>query len=73
MSTLSDIQIRAWIKNNERFEQRGDGGGLFISYRKDFSTPIWRFRYRIAGNRKVMTLGSYANLSLSDARKKLKN
>jgi len=28
MSELTDIQIKAWIKNDERFEQRGDGGGL---------------------------------------------
>lgn len=38
MSGLSDIQIKAWIKNDERFEQRGDG--LFLSYRKDFAVPI---------------------------------
>lgn len=28
MAELSDIQIRAWIKSGERFEQRGDGGVL---------------------------------------------
>lgn len=72
MSGLSDIQIKAWIKNNERFEQRGDSNGLFLSYRKDFSVPIWRFRYRIAGQRKVMNLGSYTNVSLAEARKMVK-
>lgn len=72
MSGLSDIQIKAWIKNNERFEQRGDGNGLFLSYRENFSTPIWRFRYRIAGQRKVMNLGSYTNVSLAEARKMVK-
>lgn len=72
MSNLSDIQIRNWIKQDERFEQRGDGNGLFLCYRKEFSVPIWRFRYRIAGQRKVMNLGSYGQLSLADARKLVK-
>ena len=72
MSELTDIQIKAWIKNDERFEQRGDGGGLFLSYRKEFAIPIWRFRYRFAGQRKVMLLGSYADLSLAEARRQAK-
>ncbi|OAI02922.1 tyrosine-type recombinase/integrase [Methylomonas methanica] len=72
MSELTDIQIKAWIRNDERFEQRGDGGGLFLSYRKEFSTPIWRFRYRFAGQRKVMLLGSYSDLSLAEARRQAK-
>jgi len=58
MSELNDIQIKAWIKSGERFEQRGDGGGLFMSFRKDMATPIWRFRYRFAGARRVMNLGT---------------
>ena len=69
MSELTDIQIKAWIKNGERFEQRGDGGGLFLSYRADFAIPIWRFRYRLAGMRKVMTLDNYSDLSLAEARR----
>lgn len=72
MSELTDIQIKAWIKSGERFEQRGDGGGLFLSYRDNFAMPIWRFRYRFAGQRRVMTLGSYADLSLSEARRQAK-
>jgi hypothetical protein len=32
MNELEDRQIKAWIKKDERFEQRGDGGGLFLSY-----------------------------------------
>lgn len=72
MSELTDIQIKAWIKSGERFEQRGDGGGLFLSYRENFAMPIWRFRYRFAGQRRVMTLGSYADLSLAEARRQAK-
>lgn len=72
MSGLEDKQIKAWIKNGEHFEQRGDGGGLFLSFRKDMAVPVWKFRYRLAGTRSVMTIGSYSNLSLSDARKQAK-
>jgi integrase len=72
MNKLEDRQIKSWIKNGERFEQRGDGGGLFLSYRKNFAIPIWRFRYRFSGQRRVMTLGSYADLSLAEARRQAK-
>lgn len=73
MGKLSDIQIRAWIKNGERFEGRGDGDGLSLTFRKNFTTPIWRFRYRFAGLQRTMTLGSYSVLSLADARKTAKD
>lgn len=69
MGTLTDLQIRTWIKTGERFEMRGDGGGLYLSYRADYSVPAWRFRYRLAGKPRIMGLGSYADLSLAGARK----
>ena len=69
MGKLTDIQIRAWIKAGERFEQRGDGDGLHLSFRATFTTPRWLFRYRFDGKQRVMALGSYAVLSLADARK----
>ena len=70
MSSLSDMQIRAWIKADERFEGRSDGNGLTLRYRTVDAAPMWRFRYRFAGKQRVMDLGSYAVLSLADARKK---
>ena len=69
MGKLTDIQIRAWIKAGERFEQRSDGDGLYLSYRANFTTPKWLFRYRFDGKQRVMGLGSYAVLSLAEARK----
>ncbi len=72
MAELTDIQIKAWIRSDERFEQRGDGGGLFLSFRNDMATPVWRFRYSFAGKRRVMNLGSYADLSLAEARRQAK-
>ena len=72
MAGLTDIQIKGWIKSGERFEQRGDSGGLYLSFRKDMANPVWRFRYRFAGTRRVINLGSYADLSLAEARRQAK-
>ncbi|MDP3334499.1 MAG: tyrosine-type recombinase/integrase [Methylococcaceae bacterium] len=72
MAKLSDIQIRSWISKGERFEGRSDGDGLVLSYRKDFSVPLWRYRYRFLGKQRVMNIGTYGQLSLSDARKMVK-
>lgn len=72
MSKLSDIQIRNWIKSGEHFDMRGDGDGLYLRFREIDTIPIWRFRYRFAGKQRIMNLGSYASLSLADARKTAK-
>lgn len=72
MGNLTDIQIRNWIRAGERFEQRGDGDGLFLCYRENYVIPVWRFRYRFSGKLRVMVLGSYGDLSLADARRTAK-
>ncbi|NTV11608.1 MAG: integrase family protein, partial [Zoogloea sp.] len=72
MSKLSDIQIRAWIKAGERFEQRSDGNGLYLRFRAADASPAWLFRYRFGGKQRVMVIGSYAALSLAEARKAVK-
>jgi integrase len=72
MGKLSDVQIRSWIRLGERFEQRGDGEGLYLRYRKEDAIPRWLFRYRLAGQARIVGLGSYATLSLADARKTAK-
>jgi integrase len=72
MDKLTDIRIRAWIKAGERFEGRADGGGLYLRYRKEDATPRWLFRYRLGGQARILNLGSYATLSLADARKTAK-
>ena len=69
MSNLTDLQIRQWIKAGERFEGRSDGNGLTLRYRAVDAAPMWRFRYRFAGRQRVMDLGSYAVLSLAEARR----
>lgn len=68
MGKLTDIQIRAWIKSGERFEQRADGDGLYLSFRQTFAVPKWLFRYRFNGRQRVMSIGSYSSVSLAKAR-----
>lgn len=72
MAKLTDIQIKAWIKNNERFEGRAVGGGLYICYREEMAFPMWRFRYRLAGKQRQMFIGSYKEITLAEASKKAK-
>ena len=72
MGKLTDIEIRAWIKADERFEGRADGDGLYLRFREGDSAPTWRFRYRFDGKQRVMNLGSYAVLSLANARRTAK-
>ncbi len=72
MGKLSDIQIRNWIKADERFEQRGDGDGLYLRFRAADKSPIWLFRYRFGGKPRVMQIGRYVTMSLADARQEAK-
>jgi hypothetical protein len=44
MAKLTAVQIRDWIKRGERFEQRGDGDGLTLRFRRTDSVPRWLFR-----------------------------
>ncbi|UVC29308.1 site-specific integrase [Pantoea sp. SOD02] len=68
MPKLTDIQIRAWIKNREFFEGRSDGNGLYLRHREVDRAPSWRFRYKLAGKARIMLIGSYGEVSLSKAR-----
>ena len=67
---LSDKWISAKIRQKTPFE-RADGlvGGLTLTFRDGYTTPVWRLRFRIAGKPRVMILGSYGDLSLANARK----
>lgn len=56
------------MRAGERFEGRSDGNGLYLRYREVDRTPVWRFRYKIAGKARAMVIGSYAELPLAKAR-----
>jgi len=72
MGKLSDVAIRNWIKAGDRFEGRCDGDGLYLRYRKSDGNPRWLFRYQIAGQPRVLHMGTYSVLSVADARKTAK-
>ncbi|WP_196063621.1 MULTISPECIES: site-specific integrase [unclassified Enterobacter] len=72
MAKMTDIQIKAWIRADERFEARSDGNGLSLCFPKKYAVPFWRFRYRFSGKQRVMGIGSYAELSLAKARETAK-
>lgn len=72
MGKMTDMQIREWIKKGERFEGRADGDGLYLRFRPSDSIPRWLFRYRIGGKARVLDFGTYATISLADARRTAK-
>jgi integrase len=45
-----------------------DGGGLFLHVQK--SGKYWRLKYRYTGKEKILSLGVYPEVTLSEARKK---
>jgi hypothetical protein len=68
MPLLSEARIRA-SRPKERPYKVFDERGLFM-----LVTPsggrLWRFRYRIGGVEKLLTLGAYPDVSLKRAREK---
>lgn len=69
MAKITDIQLRNWIKNNMRFEAKADGNGLYLRYRETDKTPVWFFRFKIAGIEQKVILGRYPDMTLAAARK----
>jgi integrase len=65
---LTDIAIRN-AKAGVKAYKKGDSGGLFL-----LITPaggkLWRLKYRVGGKEKLLALGAYPEVSLSDARKR---
>ncbi|EJJ4404052.1 tyrosine-type recombinase/integrase [Salmonella enterica] len=71
-SNTKDIQIRAWVRNDERFSSRAFGDGLVMRFYKTLKRPKWFYRYRFDGEERWELLGEYDSLSLADARKEAK-
>src|SRR6266702_5708470 len=68
MATLTELQIRA-AKPAEKAYKLYDERGSFM-----LVTPaggrLWRFKYRMGGVEKLLTLGAYPDVSLKRAREK---
>lgn len=65
---LTDMQIRS-LKPAEKPYKKADSGGLFLLVDKS-GGKWWRFKYRFGGKEKQLSLGTYPDTSLSDARDK---
>jgi hypothetical protein len=67
MGRLTDSQLRQWMAAGVPITGKADGGGLTFTLSAK-GTAAWTLRYRIAGQRKELTLGRYPELSLAEAR-----
>jgi len=68
MGKLSDVQLKAWLRDGKRIAGKSDGDGLTFTL-SALGTATWTLRYRIAGRARELTLGRYPDLSLGEARK----
>jgi len=68
--SLSDVQIRAWIKKKEHFSGRSDGKGLTLCFPEGYVTPVWYLRYTFDNKSEKFRIGSYSDFSLALARER---
>jgi integrase len=69
---LTDKTIRAALKASAEVGKASkitDGGGLLLEARPT-GAGWWRFRYRFCGREGMLSLGTYPEVSLADARRK---
>lgn len=65
---LTTTQIRA-LKPEERPYKVADGDGLYLLVQPS-GALLWRFRYKVFGSDRKLSLGSFPDVSLHDARRK---
>ena len=63
---LTDVAVKA-AKGKEKPYKLSDGAGMFLLVNRD-SSRWWRLKYRYGGKEKLLALGTYPEVSLSDAR-----
>ena len=68
IAPLTDTKVRT-TKPTEKPQKLFDGGGLFL-----LLTPtggrLWRFKYRFGGSEKLLSIGTYPETSLAEARQR---
>ena len=65
---LTDAQVRNAKPKNGKQATYFDGGGMYLLVRSPESKG-WRFKYRLHGKEKLMSFGTYPEISLAEARK----
>ena len=68
---LTDTAIKK-VKPTDKPVKVSDGKGLYLLVNPTGS-KLWRWKYRAAGKEKVMALGAYPDVSLTQAREGLEN
>ncbi|HDR16514.1 MAG TPA: DUF4102 domain-containing protein [Desulfobacteraceae bacterium] len=63
---LTDFQVSK-AKPRDRDYKLTDGGGLYLLVTTT-GGKLWRLKYRFADREKLLAIGSYPEISLSDAR-----
>lgn len=66
---LSELAIKK-AKPQEKLYKMADGNGLSLFVYPN-SSKLWRYRYKFLGKEKMLSLGSYPQTSLAEARAKL--
>jgi hypothetical protein len=65
---LTDKAVRAALPKGKAYKL-SDSAGLFL-YITPRNHKSWRFKFRFEGKQQLLTLGSYPEMSLSEAREK---
>ena len=65
---LSDITVKK-AKPHEKAMRLFDGGGLYLEV-SPAGGKLWRWKYRYGGKEKRLSLGTYPDTGLADARAK---
>lgn len=66
MSAMTDVKIRN-LKPKAKAFQVADGNGLVLEVRPN-GQKAWLYRYRLYGRQEKLSIGSYPDLSLAEAR-----
>jgi len=69
VTMLTALQIKA-AEPRDKLYRLADGNGLYLEIPPK-GAKRWRFRYRYAGREKMLSLGTYPEVSLKSARRKL--
>ena len=68
MHTLTDAKIRTLVPNGKT-QRHFDGAGLYLEVSRS-AGRYWRFKYRMLGREKRLSLGVYPEVGLKEARER---
>jgi len=66
INKLTDSMVKAAKSEGQKRRKLADGGGLTLVIKPE--SKVWWFRYRFGGKEKTLSLGSYPEISLKEAR-----